>query len=157
MKRMVKLTVKYFCLGLSIGCILFVFSCIIGIQTCGEDFAESLIRDFARQSLGYMITGIICAVAAIVYQFDKIPWGIRMLIHFAVGMGAFCAISLYLGWFSFQPDQVVNMVRNIGIFCGGFIVLWICFYLFYHYECMEARKINERLQELEPNGVKGEN
>lgn len=157
MRHMVKLMVKYFCLGLSIGCILFVFSCMIGIKAYGEAFAESLIRDFFRQAMGYMVTGIFCAVAAIVYQFDKIPWGVKMLIHFAVGMGAFCAVSFYLGWFSFRPDQVVNMVRNLATFCGGFMVLWICFYLFYRHDCKEAKKINERLRELEPSGIREKN
>lgn len=152
MRHGAKLIVKYLYLGVSIGCILFVISCLVGVQTGGTAFSQPLMKELSRQAMGYIITGIACSAAAIVYHFGRLALEIKILIHFAVGMGTFCFVSLFLGWFSFRSGQLFYTMLTIFMFCGGFVILWICFYL---YNCNDAKKINHRLKEMEPEGAEG--
>ncbi len=95
---------------------------------------------------GSMIVGIGSASIAIIYQFEKPSEAVKRLIHFGVGMGVFYPTALYLGWIPFYPDKILHTISSFFISCSIFMAIWFCFYLFNR---GEARKINNRLRELE--------
>ncbi len=146
MKSIVKLTVKYILYGISLGCTFFVIMCLSFFIWGGEDLLAAICRDFARQSAGAMAVGIACGGTAIVYQFDRPGIFFKIAIHFCVGMGVFYPVGTYLGWIPFHPDRILLTVLQFLSSCAVFIVIWFCFYLFNR---NEAKKINQRLRELE--------
>lgn len=146
MKHIMKMIIKYICYGISLGCTFFVFSCLSGFIFGGEEQLSLMLKDFVRQAIGSMIVGIGCGSVSIVYQFEKLSEGVKRLIHFGVGMGVFYPTALYLGWIPFYPERILYTIFQILISCGMFVVIWFCFYLFNR---GDAKKINNRLRELE--------
>ena len=150
MKHTVKLVVKYILYGISLGCTFFVIMCLSFFVGGGEDLLTLIFTDFARQSIGAMIVGIACGGTAVVYQFNRLSVLSKTLIHFCVGMGVFYPTAVYLGWIPFYPDNIIFTALQFLFSCGIFIAIWFCFYLFNR---SEAKRINERLKELERNNI----
>ena len=146
MKQIVKLVIKYILYGISLGCTFFVIMCLSFSIGGGEEFLELIFQDFARQSAGAMAVGVACGGMAIVYQFDRLSGFVKVMIHFFVGMGVFYPVAISLGWIPFFPGRILHTVLQFLASCCIFIVIWFGFYLFNQ---NEAKRINERLGEME--------
>ncbi len=146
MKHTIKLVFKYILYGISLGCTFFVIMCLSYFIWGGKEILMQIFEDFARQSIGAMAVGIACGSTSIVYQFDR-PGGFwKVIIHLCVGMGVFYPVGINLRWFPFHPDRMLLSVLQFLCSCGIFMLIWSCFYLFNR---NEAKRINERLRELE--------
>lgn len=150
MKHTVKLIMKYILHGISLGCTSFVIMCFSFWAIGGQDLLSFIYKDFAKHSIGSMIVGIACGGTAVIYQFNRPSLFAKVLIHFCVGMGVFYPIAVYLGWIPFHSDRIVFTILQFLSSCGIFMAIWFCFYLFNR---NEAKRINERLRELERNNI----
>ena len=112
----------------------------------GEEFLREVFEDFGRQSAGAMLVGIACGGTAVIYQFERFSVMVKTIIHFCVGMGVFYPVALSLGWIPFYPDRIGYTVLQFLASCCIFMVIWFGFYLFNR---NEAKRINERLREME--------
>lgn len=146
MNPIVKLVMKYICHGISWGCTCLVFTCLIGFAAGGEDFLMPIFNNFAKHAIGSIAVGIACGSTAIIYQSERLSLPVKVIIHFAVGIGVFYPTALSLGWIPFYPDRILYTILQFLISCAIFAAIWFCFYLFNR---SEAKKINNRLQELE--------
>lgn len=146
MKHTVKLFVKYILSGISLGCTSFVIMCLSFYVGGGEEFLREVFEDFGRQSAGAMLVGIACGGTAVIYQFERFSVMVKTIIHFCVGMGVFYPVALLLGWIPFYPDRIGYTVLQFLVSCCIFMVIWFGFYLFNR---NEAKRINERLREME--------
>lgn len=145
-RQTAKLVSKYILYGISLGCTFFVIMCLFYSIWGGEDQLLMIFRDFTRQSMGAMLIGIACGSTSVVYQFDRPSYSLKILIHFCVGMGVFYPTAVYLGWFPFYPDRKIFTALQFLFSCGIFMLIWSGFYLFNR---NEAKRINQRLRELE--------
>lgn len=152
MKHTIKLIIKYILFGISLGCTFFVIMCLSYSVWGGEDTLLLISRDFTRQSVGAMIIGIACGGTSIIYQFDRPSYLVKSLIHFCVGMGVFYPIAVYLGWIPFYPDRIIFTVLQFLCSCGIFMAIGSGFYLFNR---NEAKRINQKLKELEQDSARG--
>lgn len=150
MNHTIKLGIKYIFYGISWGCTVFVFTCLIGYITGGEPFLAPILKDFFKQAIGSMVVGIACGSTAIVYHIDSLSGLSKIMIHFCVGIGIFYPVALYLGWIPFYPDKILYTVLQFLISCGIFAVIW---FFFYYFNRAEAKEINNRLRELEKDYV----
>ncbi len=150
MKYTVKLIIKYILYGISLGCTSFVLMCLSYFAWGGEDLLMLICKDFARQSAGAMLVGIACGGTAVIYQFSRPSGLVKVLIHVCVGMGVFYPVAICLGWIPFYPDRALFTVLQFLFSCGIFMVIWFCFYLFNR---KEAKRINQRLRELEREDI----
>lgn len=146
MKQIAKLVITYLFYGVSLGCTFFVIMCLSFCIGGGDEFLQMIFDDFARQSVGAMAVGVACGGTAVVYQFDRLSGLMKTIIHFCVGMGVFYPVAVSLGWIPFFPGKILVTVLQFLSSCGIFMVIWFFFYLFNR---NEARKINERLKEME--------
>ncbi len=146
MRHIVKLIVKYVLYGISLGCTFFVIMCLSFYFAGGEDILALIFQDFARQSAGAMLVGIAGGGTAVIYQFRAPSQFVKRLIHFCVGVGVYFPVAVSLGWIPFYKDRLVLTLLEFLLTCGIFMVIWLCFYLFNR---NEAKRINERLKELE--------
>ncbi len=150
MKSMAKLIIRYLCYGISLGCTFFVFTCLFGCLAAGNEFLSPVMADFARQSLGAVLTGIGFGTTAVISQFER-PSGLtKLLIHFLIGMGIYYPTAFYLGWIPFYRAKLLYTVLQLLISCGVFFAIWLCFYLFNR---NEARKINSKIREFQQDDV----
>lgn len=150
MKHAVKLVFRYLLFGISVGCTSFVIMCLSFYIGGGEEVLTLIFQDFARQSVGAMVVGIACGGTAIVYRCNRLSFLVKTVIHFCVGMGVFYPVAVYLGWIPFHPDKILYTILQFIISCGIFMLIWFCFYLFNR---NEAKRINNRLRELERDHV----
>lgn len=146
MKHWVKLGIKYLCYGISWGCTILVFICLTAYVMDAKTYFSLIMNDFARQAIGAMVVGVACGGAAVVYQLDGPSTMTKFIIHFGIGMGVFYPVALYLGWIPFHSGEILYTVLQFLISCSIFMGIWLCFYLFNR---SDARKINDRLRELE--------
>lgn len=146
MKHTVKLIVKYILSGISLGCTSLVIMCLSFYVGGGEEFLRAVFEDFGRQSVGAMLVGIACGGTAVVYQFERFSVMVKTIIHFCVGMGVFYPVAISLGWIPFYPERIMYTILQFLISCCIFMAIWFGFYLFNR---NEAKRINERLKEME--------
>ena len=149
--RMIKLIIKYLFYGISCGCTFFVVSCLFLYLAGGENNLMPIVQNFAAQAIGAMLTGIACASTSVIYQFEKIPMRYKILVHFVIGMGTYYLIAIYLKWIPFYPEKIEYTVVQILIAFGIFAAIWLIFFLF---EYIEAKNINQKLKELEKDNLK---
>lgn len=152
MKQTVKLVIRYILYGISLGCTFFVIACLCYSVAGGEDALAPVFKDFARHAAGAMIVGIAGGGTSVIYQFNRPSELAKRIIHFCVGVGVFYPVAVYTGWIPFYPDRMIFTVLEFLSCCVIFLVIWLCFYLFNR---SEAKKINERLRELEQDDTAG--
>lgn len=145
MKHIVATGIKYIFFGIAWGCTCFVFTCLIGSAVGGQEFLLQVFNDFARQAGGSVLVGVACGSTAVIYQVKCLSRALQILIHFAIGIGVFFPTALTLGWIPFYPSRLPYTILQFLISCSIFAVIWLCFYLFNR---SEAKKINNKLQEL---------
>lgn len=150
MKQTVKLVIRYLIYGIAMGCTSFVFMCLSYFWGGGEEILASVFDDYGRHAIGCMIVGIACGGTAVIYQFERPSALAKTAIHFCIGMGVFYPTALYLGWIPLNPDRKFLMVLQFLAACVIFMTIWLCFYLFNR---KEAKRINERLRELDSDRV----
>ncbi len=110
-----------------------------------------IVQNFAAQAIGAMLTGIACASTSVIYQFQKIRMRYKVIFHFVIALGTYYPIAIYLKWIPYYPEKIGYTVVQILITCGIFAAIWLIFFLF---ECIEAKNINQKLKELEKDDLK---
>lgn len=154
MKHTIKLIIKYILYGISLGCTSFVIMCLFYFIGGNQDLLELIFKHFAKHSIGAMIIGIACGTTAIIYQFNRPCVFVKIIIHFCIGIGVFYPVAIYLDWIPFYPNKVIFTILQFLFSCSIFLTIWLCFYLFNR---NEAKRINQRLKELEQNNINTRN
>ena len=146
MRHQLKIIMKYLFWGISWGCTFFVCYCLCCHAFGAQDHLALILDDFTRHAAGCVLVGIGFGSTPIVYLSSRLPMITKVFIHFAVGMSVFYTVAVHLGWIPFYPGRVLYTMLQFLLSCSIFAVIWLCFYLFYR---SDAKKINERLKELE--------
>lgn len=141
---MLKKIFKYLLYGISWGCTCFVFVNIIGTMMVGKTFLEPILSNFAQQALGSIFVGICCASSAVVYTLENLARWKQITIHFAVGLTGYIIAAHKLKWMPAQ--SLIQSIIFILFAVGIFTIIWYGFYL---YNKWDAKKVNDRLKELE--------
>ncbi len=145
-KQILKRMIAYLCYGISWGCTCLVLVCLIYKALGVEEGLALIYADFTKHAIGSVLVGIACGSTSIVYQFERPSLVVKVAIHFVVGMGVLYPVAFYLGWIPFYPDHPLYTLAQFFISCVIFIAIWCCFYFFHR---GEAKRINDRLRELE--------
>ncbi len=140
---------KYIMFGISWGCLFFVITCLIGNAVAGEDYLLLVMKDFNRQALGAMLVGMGYGTTSIVYNSERLPFGLQVFIHFAVGTAIYFPTAITLGWM--PMGSPINLVSMIILSILAFFIIWSMFYFYYR---AEAKKINRQLKQLEKDSGK---
>lgn len=136
--------IKYLLYGISWGWSFFVLSNIIGCLVVGKGYLEPVMEHFVRQSLFAALVGIGCGSTAIVYTFERIPRAVQIAIHFVAGIGTYFAVA-----FSQQWIPLINVWSAAAFVVIGIVVFGTIWAVFYFYNLWEARRVNEKLRQIE--------
>ena len=131
--------------AISIGMAMTIF-CIVGvIFDCMYKGQFSLENyRFTKMVLGCLIVGLGFGVPTVVYRNENLPMPVRVLIHMGIGCVVYTIVAFAVGW--------IGGTKNIGVglLIGAvqLAVAFVIWYLFNRHYRGEAKRMNDRLQEM---------
>ena len=139
MKDLVKSTV------ISIGMAMAIF-CLVGIVFdigYKGNFSLDNYR-FTKMVVGCVLIGLGFGVPTIVYRKDGIPMPIRVIIHMGIGCVVYTIVDYAVGWIG-GSATISQGIIIAAIQLGVAFIIW---FLFMRYYRKEAKKMNDRIQEM---------
>lgn len=130
---------------ISIGMALTIFS-LVGMFfdiINGGNFSMEGYR-FTKMVVGSAIVGIGFGVPTIVYNSEKLPMPVKVLIHMGIGCVIYTIVAYAVGWFGGAATPVQGLVIA-GIQLVVAFVIWFCFMRYYR---KEAKQMNEKIQAM---------
>lgn len=130
---------------IGIGVALIIF-CLTGIafdfRYSGNFRLENY--QYTKMVIGCALVGMGFGIPSIVYRQDNIPMPIRILIHMGTGCVIYTIVSSAVGWIS-KTESVSLGILAAAVQFGAAFIIWFLFMRYYH---AEAKRMNERVQEL---------
>ena len=130
---------------ISIGMALTIFSLVgmfFDIVNGGNFSMEGY--QFTKMVAGSAIVGIGFGVPTIVYNSEKLPMPVKVLIHMGIGCVIYTIVAYAVGWFGGAATPVQGLVIA-GIQLAVAFVIWFCFMRYYR---KEAKQMNEKIQAM---------
>ena len=130
---------------ISIGMALTIFSLVgmfFDIVNGGNFSMEGY--QFTKMVAGSAIVGIGFGVPTVVYNSEKLPPPVKVLIHMGIGCVIYTIVAYAVGWFGGAATPVQGLVIA-GIQLAVAFVIWFCFMRYYR---KEAKQMNEKIQAM---------
>lgn len=130
---------------ISIGMALTIFSLVgmfFDIVNGGNFSMEGY--QFTKMVAGSAIVGIGFGVPTVVYNSEKLPTPVKVLIHMGIGCVIYTIVAYAVGWFGGAATPVQGLFIA-GIQLAVAFVIWFCFMRYYR---KEAKQMNEKIQAM---------
>jgi uncharacterized membrane protein len=131
--------------AISVGMAMTIF-CVVGvifdIMYKGQ-FSLDNYR-FTKMVLGCLIVGLGFGVPTVIYRKENLPMPIRVLVHMGTGCVIYTIVAFAVGWIGGSK----SLVHGLLIAAVQIAVAFVIWYLFNRYYRREARKMNDRIQEM---------
>ena len=130
---------------ISIGMALTIF-CLAGIVfdvAYGGNFSLEGYR-FTKMVIGSAIVGLGFGVPTVVYNSDRLPHPIKVLIHMGIGCVIYTIVAYAVGWFGGSATLTQGLIIAAIQLVVAFII-WFCFMRYYK---KEAKQMNEKIQSM---------
>ena len=130
---------------ISIGMAMTIF-CLAGIVFDIGYKGTFTLEDyrFTKMVIGCVLIGLGFGVPTVVYRIESIQMPLKVLIHMGTGCVIYTVVAYAVGW--------MGGMNNIwqGVIIGAIqlavaFVIWFCFSRYYR---AEAKKMNEKIQEM---------
>lgn len=138
MNRVIKIAL----FGIAIGLSIFV---IIGIAfdiAYGGTFTLINWR-FTKMAVGAMLVGIGFSVPSMIYESEKLPYGIKVLFHMGIGCTVMLVTALLVGWIPLGAGWKICMFAVAAEILAAFLI-WRCFLTYYK---KMAKQMNQKIKE----------
>ena len=130
---------------ISIGMAMAIF-CFVGITfdvRYGGNFSLENYQ-FTKMVVGCLIIGLGFGVPTIVYQNEKLPMPIRVIIHMGIGCIVYTIVAYAVGWMG-GAATIDQGILIAAIQLGVAFIIWFFFMKYYR---AEAKKMNDRIQAM---------
>ena len=131
--------------AISIGMAMTIF-CIVGVifdfMYKGQFSLENY--RFTKMILGCLIVGLGFGVPTVIYRKDNLPMPVRVLIHMGIGCVVYTVVAFAVGWIGGTKSVGTGLLIAI-IQIGIAFIIW---FLFKRYYRREAKRMNDRIQEM---------
>ena len=94
--------------------------------------------------VGCILTGIGFGVPTSVYRKDNLPMPVCVLIHMGIGCVVYTVVAFAVGWIGGTKSVGTGLLIAI-IQIGIAFIIW---FLFNRYYRREAKRMNDRIQEM---------
>ncbi|MCR4751442.1 MAG: DUF3021 domain-containing protein [Eubacterium sp.] len=130
---------------ISIGMAMAIF-CLVGIVfDIGYKGHFSLDNyRFTKMVIGCVLIGLGFGVPTIVYRKDTLPVPVRAIIHMGIGCVVYTIVAYAVGWI----DGSATVGQGVLIVAIQLAVAFLIWLLFRRYYRAEAKKMNDRIQEM---------
>ena len=131
--------------AISIGMAMTIF-CLAGIVfDIGSKGNFSLDHyRFTKMVAGCVLTGLGFGVPAIVYRKESLPMPVRVIIHMGTGCVVYTVTAYAVGWIGGSAA----IGQGIMIALVQLAVAFFIWFLFLRYYRAEAKKMNDKIQEM---------
>ena len=131
--------------AISIGSSLALF-CLSGIAFDIRDGGNFSLEGYAftKMVVGCLIIGLGFGAPTVVYQNEKLPLPIRVIIHMGIGCTVYTIVACAVGWMG-GAATIGKGILIAAIHLGLAFVIW---FLFMRYYRAEAKKMNDRIQAM---------
>ena len=130
---------------ISIGMALTIY-CLVGIVfdvSYGGNFSLEGYQ-FTKMVIGSAIVGLGFGIPTIIYNSDKLPQPIKIIIHMGIGCVIYTIVAYAVGWFGGSTSLVQGLIIA-GIQLAVAFIIWFCFMRYYK---KEAKKMNDKIQAM---------
>ena len=130
---------------ISIGMALTIF-CLVGVifdVLYGGNFRLEGYQ-FTKMVIGSTLVGIGFGVPTVVYNSEKLPMPVKILIHMGIGCVIYTVVAYAVGWFGASASLMQGIIIAAAQLVVAFVI-WFCFMCFYR---KEAKELNEKIQSL---------
>lgn len=130
---------------ISIGMAMAIF-CLVGVVfDIGYQGSFSLENyRFTKMVAGCVVVGLGFGLPTIVYRRDRLPMPIRVVIHMGIGCVVYTVVAYAVGWFGGAATPGQGLI----IAAIQLAVAFLIWFLFMRYYRKEAKKMNDRIQEM---------
>ena len=131
---------------ISIGIAMTIF-CFVGVifDIIYEGNFSLENYQFTKMVIACVVIGLGFGIPSIVYESDKLPFPLKVVIHMGIGITVYTAAAYFAGWFT----QSVSLPQGIGIIVIQFMFVFIIWLGFMKHYANEAREMNEKIQQLQ--------
>ena len=138
-KDLLKSTVISIAMALTIFCLIgMAFDIAYGGNFSLENYG------YTKMALGSILVGLGFGVPTVVYNSEKIPQPIKVIIHMGIGCVIYTVVAFAVGWFGGSTTLWQGLIIAAIQLAVAFII-WFCFMRYYK---KEARKMNEKIQAM---------
>lgn len=99
---------------------------------------------FTKMVTGCLLIGLGFGLPSIVYQNEKLPMPVRVIIHMGIGCIVYTIVACAVGWMG-GAATIGQGIMIAAIQLGAAFFIWFLFMLYYR---AEARKMNDRIQAM---------
>ena len=143
MKEIIKDIVKSVLISIGLSMTIFCLTGIVLDIRYGGNFSLDHYL-FTKMVIGCILIGLGFGVPAIVYRSDSLPMPMKVLIHMGIGCIIYTIVAYSVGWIG-GAATVLQGVLAAAIKLGIAFIIWFCFMRYYR---SEAKKMNDRIQEM---------
>ena len=143
MKETVKDILKSTVISIGMAMAIFCFVGIVFDIGYKGNFSLDNYR-FTKMVIGCVLIGLGFGVPSIVYKKDNLPMPIRVIIHMGIGCVVYTVVAYAVGWIG----SSASIGQGIIIAAIQLFVAFIIWFLFMRYYRNEAKKINDKIQEM---------
>ncbi len=131
---------KFIIFGIMISCTIFA---VIGVffDTANHGNFTLINWSYTKMVMGAMLIGIGFSVPALVYDSEKLPQAIKVLIHMGIGCVVMLTVAFSVGWIPLEAGWKVCTLAVGGYLVSAFVIWLACTCYFKR----EAKQINERI------------
>ena len=143
MKTVIKNLIKSTLISIGIAMVIF---CIVGVIfdiRYGGHFSLDNYY-FTKMVAGCVLIGLGFGVPSIVYDMDNLPMPIKMIIHMGIGCVVYTIVAFSIGW----AGNGVTLKQGIITIVIQLSVAFLIWFLFLHYYRNEAKKMNDKIKEM---------
>lgn len=143
MKNILKDIVKSTIISIGMALTIFCLAGIVFDVAYGGNFSLEGYR-FTKMVIGSAIVGLGFGVPTVVYNSDRLPQPIKVLIHMGIGCVIYTIVAYAVGWFGGSATLAQGLIIAAIQILVAFII-WFCFMRYYR---KEAKEMNEKIQSL---------
>lgn len=131
---------------ISIGIAMTIF-CFVGVifDIVYEGNFSLENYQFTKMVMACVVIGLGFGIPSIVYESDKLPFPLKVVIHMGIGITVYTAAAYFAGGFT----PAVSIPQGIGIIAIQFMFVFIIWLGFMKHYANEAREMNEKIQKLQ--------
>lgn len=143
MKNIVKEFLKSSVISIGMSLTIFCIICV-GFDIGFHGNFSLVGYQMTKMIVGCVLVGLGFGLPTIVYQNDSIPMPVRVIIHMGIGCAIYTTVAFAVGWIGGVASIGQGLIIG-AIMLGIAFLIWYFFMRFYR---AEARKMNERIQEM---------
>ena len=130
---------------ISIGMALSIFSlaCVVFDIAYGGNFSMENYQ-LTKMVAGSILVGLGFGMPTVVYNSERIPMPIKVIIHMGIGCSIYTAVAYAVGWFGAAATLTQGLIIA-GIQLLVAFIIWFCFMRYYR---NEAKRMNEKIQAM---------